>query len=250
MKVTFLGTGTAIPSPHRAPTSLLVRAAGEPLLFDTGPGVLRQLTAEGLYINDVEHVFCTHTHPDHVADLIPLIFASKNPDLLRTRPLRIYGGPGFADFFRGMQEAYHPWGRATVFPIHVEEVGHEPVSGDGWTVAAKPVLHHETSVAFRVEADGVSLTFSGDTDYCPEIIDLARDTDLLVLECAHPDDRKVQGHLSPTYCGRIAAEAGAKALVLAHFYPVCDEEDLLGPCQKEYPGPITLAEDLMSISVG
>ncbi len=140
MQVTFLGTGTAIPSPHRAPTSLLVRAADEPLLFDTGPGVLRQLTAEGLYINDVEHVFYTHTHPDHVSDLILLIFAAKNPDMLRTRPLRLYGGQGFADFVRGVQAAYHPWGQPTVFPIHVEELGETAVEGEGWSVRAREVL--------------------------------------------------------------------------------------------------------------
>jgi ribonuclease BN (tRNA processing enzyme) len=249
MKVTFLGTGTAIPSPIRAPTSLLVRAGGEPLLFDTGPGVLRQLTAEGLYINDVEHVFYTHTHPDHVADLIPLIFASKNPDLLRTRPLRLYGGQGFADFFRGLQEAYHPWGKATVFDIHVEELGPEPLEGEGWSVRVSPVLHHPTSIAFRIESGGLSVTFSGDTDYCPEIVKLARHSDLLVLECAHPDERKVQGHLSPTLCGRIAAEAEARALALTHFYPACEGEDLIGPASKEYPGSITVAEDLMTIDV-
>lgn len=249
MKVTFLGTGTAIPSAQRAPTSLLVRAAGEPLLFDTGPGILRQLVAEGLYINDVEHVFYTHTHPDHVADLIPLIFASKNPDLLRTRPLRLYGGEGFADFFRGLQEAYHPWGKATVFDIHVEEMGGEPLEGDGWSVRASPVVHHPSSVAFRIEAVGASVTFSGDTDYCAEIVRLARRSDLLVLECAHPDEKKVEGHLSPTLCGRIAAEAEVRSLALAHFYPACEGEDLLGPAAKEYPGPITLAEDLMTIDV-
>ncbi len=95
----------------------------------------------------------------------------------------------------------------------------------------------------------MSLTFSGDTDYCREIVELARGTDLLILECAHPDDRKVEGHLSPTWCGRIAAEAEARALVLTHFYPACEGEDLIGPCAKEYPGSITIAEDLMTISV-
>lgn len=249
MDVTFLGTGTAVPSAERAPTSLLVRAAGEPLLFDTGPGILRQLAAHGLYINDVEYIFYTHIHPDHVADLIPLIFASKNPDQLRTRPLRLRGGPGFADFVRGVQEAYHPWGRETVFDIHIEEMGVEPVEGEGWSVRARPVLHHETSIAFRIEAEGVSLTFSGDTDYCPEIVELARGCDLLILECAQPDDRKVQGHLSPTWCGRIAAEAEVKALALTHFYPACEGADLIGPCKKEYPGPVTLAEDLMTVTL-
>ncbi len=249
MDVTFLGTGTAIPSATRAPTSLLVRAAGEPLLFDTGPGILRQLVSTGLYINDVEHVFYTHIHPDHVADLIPLIFASKNPELVRTRPLRLYGGPGFAAFVRGLQDAYHPWAEPTVFEIEVVEIGSSPLEGEGWTITTAPVLHHASSLAYRIEADGVIVTYSGDTDTCKAIVELARGSDLLILECAHPDDQKVDGHLSPTACGRIAAEAEAKALAMVHFYPACDGADLIGPVQKEYGGPVTVAEDLMTITV-
>ena len=249
MEVTFLGTGTAIPSVKRAPTSLLVRAAGEPLLFDTGPGVLRQLVSTGLYINDVENFFYTHIHPDHVADLVPLIFASKNPEALRTGPLRLYGGPGFEAFFRGLQAAYHPWVEATDFDIDVEEIGGEPVEGEGWSVKAAPVVHHATSLAYRIEADGVSLTYSGDTDYCEAVVRLARGSDLLILECATPDEQKVEGHLSPTLCGRIAAESEAKALALVHFYPVCEGADLVGPCMKEYGGPVTIAEDLMTLGV-
>jgi ribonuclease BN (tRNA processing enzyme) len=249
MEVTFLGTGTAIPSAQRAPTSLLIRAAGEPLLIDTGPGILRQLARAGLYINDIEHVFYTHIHPDHIADLIPFIFASKNPDLLRTRPLKLYGGPGFAQYVEALQGACHPWGTPTTFELEVCEMGLKPVEGDGWTVRASPVVHHPSSLAYRVEAEGASVTYSGDTDECLEIIRLAKGCDLLILECAHPDERKVQGHLSPTACGRIAAAAGARALVLVHFYPVCEGQDLVTPCAKEYSGPITVAEDLLTIPV-
>ncbi len=249
MEVTFLGTGTGIPTVKRAPTSLLVRAAGEPLVFDTGPGVLRQLVSTGLYINDVEHFFYTHIHPDHVADLVPLVFASKNPEALRTGPLRLYGGPGFEEFFRDLQAVFHPWVESTDFDIDVKEIGGEPVEGEGWSVKAAPVVHHPTSLAYRIEADGVSVTYSGDTVYCEAIVRLARGSDLLVLECAHPDELKVEVHLSPTSCGRIAAEAEAKALALVHFYPVCEGADLVGPCKKEYGGPVTIAEDLMTIEV-
>ncbi len=56
-------------------------------------------------------------------------------------------------------------------------------------------------------------------------------------------------HLSPTLCGRIAAAAEAKALALVHFYPVCEDADLIGPCKKEYGGPVTIAEDLMTLTV-
>ena len=56
------------------------------------------------------------------------------------------------------------------------------------------------------DSNGKSIVYSGDTDYCPELIELADNCDLLILECSFPDDMKVEGHLTPSEAGKIAAE--------------------------------------------
>jgi len=112
------------------------------------------------------------------------------------------------------------------------------------------VAHMEESVAYRMEfQDGKSLVISGDTDYCQNIIALARESDLLVLECSFPNGKKVEGHLTPAFAGRIASESRCKRLLLTHFYPVCDQFDILTQCRETYAGEVILAEDLLRMKV-
>jgi len=79
---------------------------------------------------------------------------------------------------------------------------------------------------------------------------LARGADLLICESALPDDLKVEGHLTPSRAGKIAAKADVRKLVLTHFYPECDQVDVEKECRKTFGGPLILAEDLMRIEVG
>jgi ribonuclease BN (tRNA processing enzyme) len=72
--------------------------------------------------------------------------------------------------------------------------------------------------------DGRTLAISGDTDYCRNLVELASEVDLLVLECSFPDEKKVEGHLIPSLVGRIGLESRCKKLLLTHFYPICDSE--------------------------
>ena len=112
------------------------------------------------------------------------------------------------------------------------------------------MAHISGSVGYRTEfKDGKSIAISGDTDYCQNIIDLGFEVDLLVIECSFPDGKKVEGHLTPSLAGRIALESGCKRLLLTHFYPVCDQFDILKQCSEVYQGEIIVGEDLMRIKI-
>jgi len=112
------------------------------------------------------------------------------------------------------------------------------------------------SIGFRIEShDNKTLTYSGDTDYCDGIIRLARKVNTLILECSFPDDQKVEGHLTPQLCARIACESQCERLILSHFYPVCDtsmkenNKDLLKKLKNIYNGDIIFAEDFASYTI-
>jgi len=121
---------------------------------------------------------------------------------------------------------------------------------DLFRVIARPMTHLPESVAYRVESnEGKSAVLSGDTDYCPDLVELARDADVLVIESALPDEMKAEGHLTPSLAGRIGREANCKKLVLTHLYPVCDSVDIVEQCKKEYGGELLIAEDLMEICI-
>ena len=105
--VTILGSGTCVPSLERSSCSIFLQIAGANLLFDSGPGTMRRLLEADTTTFDLDYIFYSHFHPDHTAELVPLIFATKYPDSNRRKtPLTIVAGRGFEDFFAGLRSVY------------------------------------------------------------------------------------------------------------------------------------------------
>ncbi len=250
MEVTVLGSGTAVPTRDRASPGLLIQVADESLLLDGGTGTLHQLVRAGVSLDSLDRVLYTHYHPDHVGDLAPLLFALRSPEIGRQRALWVGGPPGLRRHYQLLGELYGPWVAKLPFVLDLHELKPETVDFGAWRLTARSVPHTNVSLAYRIEAHEGDLVCSGDTDYSDALIDLAREADLLVLECAFPEGQKVPGHLTPSQAGEMAARAGVKRLLLTHFYPSCNGHDLLTPCQKQFPGTILLARDLMRLAVG
>jgi ribonuclease BN (tRNA processing enzyme) len=119
-----------------------------------------------------------------------------------------------------------------------------------FTLQSTPVAHTSSSLGFRITLpNGKGLVFSGDSDYSASLVELAQKADILICECSFPEEEKVTGHLTPSLAGRIAREAGVGRLYLTHFYPECRGKDLIGPCNREYRGPIFLAEDFQIVPI-
>jgi ribonuclease BN (tRNA processing enzyme) len=245
-----IGTGTGIPSLRRGAPGLLVISDGTRLLIDSGSGTLGRMLEVGVTYRDPDLLLYTHIHPDHVSDLVPIIFASKYADHPREKELLCIGGPGFRSYFEKLKNLYGSWIEPKSYPLTIKEISQEAFVYMNLRILSSPMAHISESVGYRIEfKDGKSMAISGDTDYCQNIIDLAFEVDLLVLECSFPDGRKVEGHLTPSLAGRIALESGCKKLLLTHLYPICDQIDILNQCRQVYPGEIILGEDLMRIGI-
>jgi len=122
--------------------------------------------------------------------------------------------------------------------------------GDGWSLEAFAVNHIESSLGYRVQGpDGRVFVYTGDTDVCEELIAPCRDADLLLIEASTPDEEKLPRHLTPSEAGSIAARAGARKVVLTHFYPRCDEVDMLAQLRRTCSAEAVLAEDGMRLEV-
>jgi ribonuclease BN (tRNA processing enzyme) len=250
MEVVILGSGTCVPSLSRGSPASLVRIQDRILLIDSGSGTLEKLLKVNTTIHDVDMILYTHTHPDHVADLVPFLFACKYDWEPRRRPLTIIGGKGFSNFLKKLANVYGSWIRSDLFTTHVKESGDETHEFGGFRLITKPMAHLPESIAFRIESDdGRVVVFSGDTDYNSNLVELAADADLLVLESALPDEEEVKGHLTPSLAGRIASESRCKNLVLTHLYPICDTFDVKGQCATTYEGPLRIARDLMRFQI-
>ncbi|MGB9629057.1 MAG: MBL fold metallo-hydrolase [Thermodesulfobacteriota bacterium] len=246
----IIGSGTGVPSLRRSSPALFLVSDKTKVLIDSGPGALRKMLEVGLTYQDMDLILYTHIHPDHVADLVPILFACKYSTLPRKKELVCMGGLGFKNFFVQTKKIYGPWIEPSTYSLHIKEISTEPILFRGLKIYAKPMSHLQGSVGFRIELKNrKTIAFSGDTDYCQNIVDLALKVDLLVLECSFPDGQKVEGHLTPSLAGRIATESQCQKLLLTHFYPPCDEVNILQQCQKTFKGEIILGEDLLRIPV-
>ena len=250
MELTVLGSGTCIPTVDRGPSGLALSFGSHLILLDGGGGSLRPMPRLGLDFRKIDFHCITHFHPDHVTDLIPLLFAMNyTVDFRRSKPLHVVGPIGLVNFYEKMKEIFGRWIEAQTYPLFFHEAAESRIDFQDFSVETLPMAHTESSIGFRVEGEGRSLVYSGDTDDCPNIVRLGKEADLLILECSFPDERKKEGHLTPTLAGRIAREAKPKKLLLTHFYPVFQGHDIRRECGVEYSGDILLATDGMKVEV-
>lgn len=250
MKVTILGSGTAVPSLQRNSSGVLIQNDEVNTLVDFGYGNLKQLLNLGITYHEIDRIFFTHNHPDHMCDLIPFLFGSRYPLDARKKDLEIVAGPGFQDFFDKLMLAFKHWLKPTEYQLKILEIDEGAYEFGETKVQAKKVKHIAMSRGYRFTNDeGKSVALSGDTDYCEGMIELGRDTDLMILECAWPDEEKTEGHLGPTLAGKLAMEANCKKLCLTHFYPPCDLENIRKIVQDTYKGELVLARDLMQFEL-
>ena len=254
MKLIIVGSGTSVPLPQRASPSIALFIDDRFLLMDIGPGTLRQLAIAGLSFEDIDYICISHFHPDHTADLIHFFFATRYPPVLSTRkPFSIVAPKGFNQFVTLLKQPYGHWldlpdGLMKIEELHTRK--EDKKEFDTFSIFSAPVAHTPHSLGFRIEdSSGKTIVYSGDTGYCEEMVDLARDADLLILESSFPDEKEITGHLTPSRAGDIATRSGAKKLLLTHFYPECLKVDIEAQCRKTYQGELILARDLMSLSV-
>lgn len=261
VKIQFLGAGTIIPTPRRSYSSVLVETSSEKILLDIGPATLYKLHRSGSHLDDINQVLLSHFHMDHVADYLPLIHSKAfNPETGEIQPkgtLTIYGPSGFAIFTRDLLENVNPWKSVAEALgcsgyLDLNEVTEGVFrSGQDWVGMATPV-QHAGGVAYRIENEGKSVTYSGDTVPDENLIKLAKQTDLLIHECSFPSEDLLVGlHTTASKLGGIAALTECRRLALTHLYPICEGriDEMINTIRKDYNGEIIVAEDYMKLSV-
>ncbi len=248
MKLIVLGSGTCVPSLRRNAPGYYLEAKGVQVLVDCGSGTLLQLERAGRSYKDIDAVFITHTHPDHFADLMPLIQALlATPNYKREKDFSIVGPPDFLLYYQ--KAIASVLGSPEDFSIKLIDVGDMPDFGPFHVLTAK-TDHSADSIAYKFEHEDTSIVFTGDADYDQGIIALAQNADILITDCSFPNSMKVRGHLTAGECGSIAKSAGVKKLLLSHLYPSSTPEtDRIGESKEVFEGEVILAKDLMEFDL-
>jgi len=249
MDIIILGAGTAIPAPQRSTAGVLVRIDGTPLLFDMGPGTIARLGAAGVQYGDLEHIFLTHLHSDHTLDLATFLQVNgSTPGWTRTRPVYLTGCQGTHEFYTRLLDLY-PGIAPESYAVHIREVGAERMVYDRWIVETALTGHTASSLAYRVEAAGKALVYTGDATETSSLVHLAQGADLLISECAFPRGWQTADHLTADAVGRLAQSAQVKQVILTHLYPPALQADIVAQVHEQYSSTVTLAVDGMRIAL-
>ena len=129
----------------------------------------------------------------------------------------------------------------------------EPVKvfdGQGLTVTAFGIPHANLpTLAYRVQAGGVSVVFSSDQNGTkPSFVTFAKGANALIMHMAIAPGATSPLHAAPAVVGRIAADAGVGRLILSHIgqFPL---DPAIADVKKAYTGPLTVGADLQCTPV-
>lgn len=243
-----LGAGTILSEPQRGCAGYALDLAGtdDLTLFDCGPGTLRSLVNQGFAYEQVKRIVVSHFHTDHVLDLFALGFARRNPDF-EAGPLELVGPKGLQAFVEKVGRALGGVERGFDGVRYLEvDPGEGIASKEFDEYALSTVATHHTNVALAWRADlpgGGSVCFSGDSGEEVAVAKLAQGVELFCCECSFPEEHAQPNHLHPEGAARLARHAGARRLLLTHFYPSMDPERARRDAAALYDGVVEVARD-------
>ena len=243
MELTILGAGTAVPTPRRSPAGVLVRVGETPLLFDMGPGTLARLAEAGVSYRDLEYVYLTHLHSDHTLDLVTFLQVNEStPGWTRTSTVHLTGCRGTQIFYEQLMSAYGGCAPKS-YALDIRELGAERIEFAAWSIETALTGHTGNSLAYRIEADGKAVVYTGDTVESDDLKRLAHSADVLVCECAFPRGWATLDHMTADAVGRVARAANVRRVALTHLYPPAQAVDIAAQVRAEYAGEIIVAVD-------
>ena len=274
-RLVLLGTkgGPSLRKGGPNPSSSLLQLNGKTSVIDCGIGVSRALVEADVALTDIDAIFITHLHSDHLLELGPLIYTAWTSGIVDS--LSVYGPEGIEDYWTNFLQAMSfDHSIRTVDDkrqplkdlITVVTYGEgEIVTDDNITVSAFRVDHPpvEQCYALRFESNDISVVFSADTCFHPPLADFAQGADILVHEAmlsagidalverikGAPGLRAhlIASHTMVEDVGRIATLANAGQLVLNHLVPADDptfsDKDWLDAIKDTWSGIVTVGKD-------
>jgi ribonuclease BN (tRNA processing enzyme) len=224
MRLQFIGCGDAFGSGGRANTCFHVTGAHTNYLFDCGASTLPAMKAIGIDRLAIDTILITHFHGDHFGG-IPFFILDAMYVAKRTRPLTIAGPPGLAEWYARLMAAEFPGDRTLPFELHLHEVaiGKRQEIGckaaRGLPVTPYHVIHDDLvgpCLAYRVEVEGKTICYSGDTEWTDALNVAAHGADLFVCEC-YMFERASPTHMNYETLREKLPQIGAKRVVLTHM---------------------------------
>ena len=258
MKLTILGSGTYDPVTPRAASSYLVETGENKLVFDFGRGVLGQLLKCGVKYTDIDAIFISHNHCDHLGEISSFLFIACNQNPYgskREKEITIYGPPGFEKTMKLILKSFEMDINKPKLKINIKELEFgQSVSSADWKITGFESKHNRKGLCYRIESENKTIAYSGDTMDCPGLRKAVKDADIAIIESSFPDEVldtiESSGHSSASTTARVSKECNVKKLILTHIEQYyLDNFDIKAEAKKQFPGTVLIAEDLMEIEI-
>lgn len=241
MKVTFLGSGDAFGSGGRFQTCILVETSADKFLVDCGCSSMIAIRKYGVDPNGISTIFLTHLHGDHFGGL-PFFLLDAQMISKRTAPLTIVGPIGAKERIMSAMDIMFP-GSSKVqqkFAWDIIELDTGTTqSFNGVDATTYPMVHPSgsPSTAVRLQCEGKTIVYTGDTEWNDAILEAAQGADLLIAE-AYFFEKKVKFHLDYKTILEHLPELGVQKIVLTHM-----GNDMLGHlteagCETAHDGKV------------
>lgn len=296
MRISFLGTWYT-PRPNQACNSIFVELGnGDAFVFDCGSGVVSRYVAMGVTYSRMDKIFLTHLHGDHMSDLVTIYCFGPSSD--RKSPLHVWGPTGDTEnegtaFFCQKLLELTKWHRESFsfLPTGYTEGGdgydltaHElpymdnpglAYDNNGVTITHFPAIHARNgSISYKLEWNGLSMVFTGDTKPNNFVLEHAKGVDVLIHEMTTPPEvwtTKQTGltegetydyllslnkeviensHTVQRAFGYVLSQTNPRLAVATHFP---NDPDLVGPAMDDirdfYRGPVIIAQDLLVLTL-
>jgi ribonuclease Z len=258
LHVGLCGTGSPLPNADRAGACTVIIAGKRIFVVDAGEGGARNIQLMGIPPGQIERLFLTHFHSDHIDGLGPMMLLRWTGASAKT-PLLVHGPAGVEGVIGGFNAAYTAdngyrvahhgadivppsGGGAKAVPFAMEGDSAVVFDEGGVKVTAFKVDHDPVSpaVGYRFDYKGRSVVISGDTAKSAALVAASKGADLLVHEALQPkmvaamtqalDAKGIKNtakitrdildyHASPEEAADAAKAAGVKQLVLSHIVP-------------------------------
>jgi ribonuclease Z len=280
-----LGAGTPTPTAARFGSSHVLRVGGELLMFDCGPAATHKLVKAGLFPTQVDYLFFTHHHFDHDIDYPCFLLCRWDQSIGRENQLQVFGPALTEKITEGILGEdglfAHDWKARVNHPLSqrvfvnrggtlprtppsvaARDVGPGLVHrGKDWQVTSAPAEHVQPwldSLAYRVDSPEGSVVFTGDTQPCSSVTELARGADMMLCMCWDDQEIMDQNGENTGQCGtlgaaRMAQDAGVRKLVLVHIGPHLSapgpRHQGISDIRRVYDGELIFSEELMRITL-
>jgi ribonuclease BN (tRNA processing enzyme) len=240
MELTVLGSGTSVPHARRSSSGYWLQTSWGTLLLDCSASSIHRMAQEKLDWPELDSIWISHFHLDHVGGLAPFLFGIKHAPVTqsRTKPLRIFGAQGLRGLVTAFSDANNYGLLEQKFPVEVVEIEalekFEILSGIEAVAMSTP--HTDDSHAIHLRENETTFVYTADTGPSDALSAFARQVDLLLMECSFVRNKPVEKHLELVEAVHLIRKADPKQAVLTHLYPEWDDVDFQTELKELRPG--------------